>query len=254
MIKLTLRQATSIPLEVDGILPETLSGLSNLAIAKLPILHGRHTVELGEFFTVNGRSADKVRFTDTTMSVKGVGQGMAFGSIVVEGDAGMCAGAEMRGGCLEVEGSVSDWLGAEMHGGMIMVKGNAGDCVGASYRGSRHGMTGGTITVHGTVSHECGLLMRRGWINALSDVGDFAGASMIAGTLSINGNAGRHLGAGMKRGSIILFGECELDAGFRYSCRYESTYLAAVMGLYEPVRCYRGDILTGGKGEVLRPL
>ena len=254
MIKLTLREATSIPLEVDGILPETLSGLSELKIAKLPILHGRQSVELGAFFTVNGGSAEQVRFIDTTFSVKGIGQGMTSGNICVEGDAGMRAGAEMRGGLLGIYGNAGDWLGAEMSGGEIIVADNAGHCVGAAYRGSRMGMTGGNITVHGIIGNECGLLMRRGFIVALSDIGDFAGASIIAGTMAINGNAGQHLGAGMKRGTIIVFGECDLDAGFRYSCNYSPTYLQLAMPGIIEVQCYRGDILTGGKGEVLLPV
>ena len=249
MIELTLRKATSTPLEVDGILPETLSGLSELAIGKLPILYGCHTVELGEFFTVNGMSTDEVGFIDTTLSVKGIGQGMTSGSIIVEGNAGMRAGAEMRGGTLHIKGSASDWLGVEMKYGSIFVQGNAGHCCGAGYRGCRMGMTGGWITVYGNVGHECGSSMRRGNITIIGNVGDYAGASMIAGTLSINGNAGKHLGAGMKRGTIIIHGDCEPDAGFRYSCTF-----SPLMPNLGEVRCYRGDILTGGKGEILCPV
>ena len=158
-----------------------------------------------------------------------------------------------------LDSGCDDWLGAEMTGGRIEVRGHAGDCVGAAYRGSRRGMTGGTITVRGDAGHEVGLLMRRGLIVVEGHAGEFAGASMIAGTLIVKGKLGRRAGAGMKRGTLLALGGVEgVSPGFRYSCEYEPAFLRLLLRAVElPVSgkltCYRGDMLTGGKGEVFVP-
>ena len=205
MLKLTLRTPSTIPLELDGITPERVAGMSPLAVAKLPVQFGNRSESLGEFFDVQPDRdplAD-LHFAGDTRHVKHIGAGMARGSIFVEGKVGMHAGAGMRGGSLVLDYSAAGWLGAEMKGGYIEVRGHAGDQAGAAYRGSRRGMTGGTIIIRGTAGDELGLLMRRGLIVAEHACGEFAGASMIAGTLVLLGEVGERCGAGMKRGTIL---------------------------------------------------
>src|SRR4051794_10433250 len=137
MLKLTLRAPSDIPLELEGITPERVAGLSPLEVAKLPIQHGNRSQPLGEFFHIAPdphRLAD-LHFAGDTRNVKYIGAGMSRGSIFVEGNAGMHAGARMSGGELILDARCAGWLGAEMKGGYIEARAHAGDQVGAAYRG-----------------------------------------------------------------------------------------------------------------------
>jgi formylmethanofuran dehydrogenase subunit C len=151
-----------------------------------------------------------------------------------------------------------------MRGGSIEVRGSAGNQVGAAYLGSRRGMAGGSIFIRGSAGDELGLLMRRGVIVVDGNCGEFAGASMIAGTIAVFGGTGPRLGAGMKRGTIIAARAPELPASFRLACEYRPSVLHLLNGEIarlgsasrfptRPTRCFRGDLLTGGRGEVLVP-
>lgn len=265
MLKLTLRAPSSIPLELEGITPQRVAGLSPLEVAKLPVWHGNRSEPLGEFFEVapdRDRLAD-LHFVGDTRNVKHIGAGMTGGSVYVEDAAGMHAGARMSGGTLTIDDEAGEWLGAEMRGGSIEVRGNAGDQAGAAYRGSRRGMTGGRILIRGTAGDELGLLMRRGVIVVQGSCGEFAGASLIAGTIVLLGEVGERCGAGMKRGSILTTHRPNLPPSFRYSCDYRPAFVPMLLselrkhgvgiprGFGTTLKCYRGDLLTGGRGEVL---
>jgi len=261
MFTLTRRDSSPIPLDVTGILPETVAKLSAMEVAKLPVLFGNLTVELGEMFDVKAGStvakpAD-LQFAGDTKNVHNIGKGMATGFVYCENGVGRHAGAQMSGGQLILDSGAGDWLGAEMRGGSIEARDTVGDCAGAAYRGSRRGMTGGSIVVNGRTGHELGLLMRRGTIVVHGDTGEFTGASMIAGTIAVRGELGARAGAGMKRGTILaLGGVSEISIGMRYSCDYSPSFLPMMgksLNLPVPacVQCFRGDVLTGGKGELL---
>lgn len=257
MFTLTRRESSPIPLDVTGILPETVANLSALEVAKLPVLFGNRREELGQHFDVTAGRQFDLRFTGDTRNVHNIGKGMASGTTFCENDVGRHAGAQMSGGRLILDMGAGDWLGAEMRGGFIQAHDTVGDGVGAAYRGSRRGMTGGQIELLLHVGHEIGLLMRRGMIVVHGDTGEFAGASMIAGTIAVRGTLGARAGAGMKRGTILaLGGVAEVSAGMRYSCEYSPAVLPLLgrtLNLPMPprVRCFRGDVLTGGRGELL---
>jgi formylmethanofuran dehydrogenase subunit C len=257
--KLTLRSPSPIPLEVDGILPERVANLSALEVAKLPVLHGNRTEPLGEHFYVSDSArlvtGTDIQFAGDTRNVHGIGRGMTGGFVYVENDVGRHAGAGMSGGKMIVDSGAGDWLGAELKGGTIEVRHSAGNYVGAAYRGSRKGMTGGGIRVRGGVGHEAGLLMRRGLIVVEGSTGEFAGASMIAGTLVVQGVVGRRAGAGMKRGTLLALGGVEeVSPGFRFSCEGEPAFVRMLLNSLGmevgAMKCYRGDVLTGGRGEL----
>lgn len=260
MFLLKRRESSLIPLEVDGLTPSTLAPLSPIEVARLPVQHGNRREPLGEFFDVIPTPGDELRFTGPLGQVHGIGLGLAEGLIRVEGDCGRHAGARMTGGRLVIHGNAADWLGAEMRGGMIDLQGNAGQLAGAAYRGARRGMTGGVIHIRGHAGDELALLMRRGIIRVDGPVGPFAGASLIAGTLLLLGGAGPRLGAGMKRGTILLRGtEAPVPASFRVACRIRPTFLSLYRSSFADwplslgqleMTCYRGDLLTGGRGEV----
>lgn len=267
MLKLTLRVPSAIPLELDGITPDRISGLSAAEVAKIAIPHGNRPEPLGEFFDVVtdpcGFWAD-VHIAGATQNVKSVGAGMISGKMMVEGPVGMHAGARMRGGDLILDSGAGGWLGAEMTGGTIEVRGHAGDQVGAAYRGSRRGMAGGTIVVRGSAGDELGLLMRRGLIVVEGACGEFAAASMIAGTVVLLGAVGARCGAGMKRGTVLSAQEPALPSSFRYSCRYTPPFVPLLLEELDRMElrvlpsvfggglsCFRGDLLMGGRGEIL---
>jgi formylmethanofuran dehydrogenase subunit C len=256
VIRLTLRVPSAIPLDVDGLTPARVAGLSVAAVERLPVRHGNRTEPLAEFFDVSPRvtvapGPPDIQFAGDTRNVHGIGAGMDGGFVYVENDAGRHAGARMTAGTLVVDSSAGDWLGAEMRGGSIEVRHSAGGQVGAAYRGSRQGMRGGTIRVRGSAGDEVGLLMRRGVILVERGCGEFAGASMITGSLFLPGGCGRRVGAGMKRGTIVVGGEPELPPGFAFACEYRPTFLSLYGRPAGTVKCYRGDLVTGGRGEVL---
>ena len=254
-----VRHDSAIPLEFAGITHDRLSQLKSHEVSKLPVLCGSTRAELGEFAKITPNITDTISvFRGDTGKVKRIGAGMKHGMLKVDGDAGMHAGAEMVGGFLCIGGNAGDWLGAEMRGGEIAVAGNAGHNAGSAYRGSRHGMRGGWIHVSGNAGDELGLLMRRGCIVVDGTIGEFAGASMIAGTLVGKKGFGPHAGAGMKRGTLISCGPTKsISPGFRYCCEYEPAYLDLFRYQIlselprETAQCYRGDVLTGGRGELL---
>jgi formylmethanofuran dehydrogenase subunit C len=126
-------------------------------------------------------------------------------------------------------------------------------------------MTGGTILIHGQVGNEVGHTMRRGLI-AVGAAGDLAGFNMLAGTIMIFGPSGIRHGAGMRRGTLALLGgePPPLLPSFRRACRYRPEVMALLLRhlkrLEFPVPddllrtefdLYNGDLIEGGRGELL---
>ena len=255
---------SGIPLEAEAITPDNLRGQERGGIERLTLFHGNAKVPLGDAFEVKGAPSDRLRVLGDLALVKGLGQGMTGGRLVIEGDAGMHVGARMSGGTIEVRGGAADWAGAEMTGGLIWIKGDAGNRAGSAYRGSKFGMRGGVILVEGSAGHEVGGYMRRGLIAVRGDVHDFAGARMSAGTIFVLGRAGIRTGGGMKRGTIVCYQAPEILPTFRPAGSFEplfvTIYLRALAargfdaGRFETTRRfarYRGDLAELGKGEIL---
>jgi formylmethanofuran dehydrogenase subunit C len=265
-LKLSYKLNTTVPVEVDGIVPHALADLSLAQIERLPVQHGNQRLPLAEAFGVTGSASDgRLEFSGPLAGVERIGAAMAGGRIDVAGDAGRHVGSRMSGGEIYVDGSVDDWLGAEMHGGSIEVRGNAGHLVGSAYRGSLRGMTGGTIVVSGNVGDECGHTLRRGLIAVGKNCGDFVGLNMIAGSVLVFGQCGARPGAGMRRGTIGLFGPQapQLLPTFRPGYRGRPIVLALLLAqtrrLGLPIDgeladrdywLYHGDLLTIGRGEI----
>ena len=259
---------THIPVEVESITPCRCRELSLTEILKLPIFHGNEETEFGNLFDVVGHPGDEHWNWEGDLSgVHWLGTSMSSGSIVIEGDAGRHLGSQMSGGKIKVTGNVSDWLGGELTGGHIEVHGNAGHLVGSAYRGSPVGMTGGWIMVHGSAGNEIGHSMRRGLIAIGGDSGDLVGFNMRAGTIFVFGDSGIRHGAGMKRGTIGRFGKTgDLLPTFRMGCQYLPPMMKPIFdrlithGFEVPkhlsgseFNLYHGDLLEGGRGEILRP-
>lgn len=269
-LSLRYNAATSVPVEIEGIIPDRLRKLSLGEIERLEIFHGNRKLPLAELFAVSGEAADgRIDFEGNLAGVHYVGYGMSTGEIHVHGNAGRHLGGEMTGGRIVVEGSAGDWVGGEMKGGTIAVSGNAGHLIGAAYRGSKRGMTDGTIMIGGDVGSEIGATMRRGILAVGGSCGDAAGFNMIAGTILVFGTCGIRAGAGMRRGTIGLFGPDPptMLPTFRQAGCFRPLFLRLLLrelaGLgFRPadleldadMLLYHGDLIALGKGEVwMRP-
>jgi formylmethanofuran dehydrogenase subunit C len=269
-VTLSLREAVRIPVEVDGVLPHRIRGLSTDSIRRLSITQGNARLELGDLFNAGGSCDDDqtLAWEGDLRAIKRIGEGLASGRILVDGPAGMHLGSGMSGGSIEVSGDVTDWAGAEMKGGLIRIRGSAGDCLGGAYRGTTRGMTGGEILIDGDAGDEVGRVMRRGLIAHGGSCGQFSASTMLAGTIFDGGTAGERLGSGMKRGAIAALGGMKTDllptferAGVGrplflrlFSQRLREAGMEALtqaMGSLMERWC--GDLLTIGRGEILVP-
>ncbi len=266
-LRLIFKAETTIPVDMDGLSPEKVQGLSVSEVEQLPVFWGNRRVPLGELFSVDGNTeGGRIDFEGDLSGVHRIGAGMAAGVIRVFGGAGRHVGSEMTGGYIEVRGDAGDWLGAEMRGGVMHVLGSAGDCVGAAYRGSAKGMTGGTIVVEGNAGDEVGAAMRRGTIAVGGQAGQMPGMNMLAGTILAVAGCGARPGTNMRRGTIVLANSPSPDMPptFRHACRYRPTFLPLVLRALN--RCglpldptlahadydlYSGDVLETGRGEIL---
>lgn len=269
MLRLALRTETTLPIEVEGILPTITRELSRAAIEKLPVLHGNQSLPLAELFSVTGDSTDeRIEWSGDLSGVHWLGAKMSSGTMICDGPIGRHLGSQMTAGLLQVAGNASDWAGAEMRGGRIEVGGNAGDRVGSAYHGSARGMSGGIILVRGNAGDEVGATLRRGLICIVGNVGALTGVNLRAGTVMTFGKCGPRPGAGMRRGTLALLSPQtpSLLPTFRYACRYRPSMLGILFRLLKSIGLaipdwarstdllrYSGDLLEGGRGEVLVP-
>ena len=266
-LRLTLKTKSVVPLEVEGITPDVVREKPLAEIEKLQMFQGNLRLPLAEFFAISGDAADGVmEWEGDLRGVHWIGAKMTSGKIVVEGNGGRHIGSELRGGEIHVLGNAGDWVGGEMHGGFIHVRGRAGNCVGAAYRGSAKGMTKGTILIGGDAGNEIGHSLRRGLIAIGGNVGDLAGFNMLAGTILLFGESGIRHGAGMKRGTIGFLGSQRppLLPTFRLACRCQPDVLTLFLRELQQREfavaeelftssydLYNGDLLEGGRGEIL---
>ena len=231
-LRLRLKVNSTIPIVVQGVLPETVAGLSLDKLAGLEILHGNRQVALDSLFEIEAEepSSDKNRTSldkspvDAASSGKNleseqvpelhwlgdlscvhwIGAKMGRGKMVISANAGRHLGSQMSGGDIVVHGDAGDFVGCEMTGGSIRVNGDAADWFGAAYPGSKLGVNRGQLVVTGNVGRGVGMSLRRGTICVGGNAGPLAGWNMRAGTLIIGGQAGEMLGKGMRRGTILL--------------------------------------------------
>ncbi|HEX4129239.1 MAG TPA: formylmethanofuran dehydrogenase subunit C [Pirellulales bacterium] len=265
-VRLELRRATSIPIEVPKLVETALAAAALAEIERFLVQHGNAPETVGDLFRVSGSpGGGRIEFLGDCSSVHRIGEAMTTGSVRIDGHAGRHVGAAMRGGEIEVRGDASDWLGAEMRGGRIRVQGNAGRSAGAAYVGSPVGMRGGEILITGDAGDEAGHTMRRGLIAVGGRVGAYAGIDMIAGTVLAFRGCGVRPAAGMRRGTIAVFADApEPLPTFRAEGICQPTFLRIYLRhaqragmeidprwLDDPYLLISGDHLDGGRGEIL---
>lgn len=198
----TLRTPVAQRIDVSSITPDRLAGLNVDSISRLPMHLGNRSVELGEVFSVAGSDTESMVLRGGG-TLDHVGQGMTHGTLHVEGDAGAYAGADMQGGELVVNGSVGLLAACAMRGGELKVGGNAGDFLGGARVGEMRGMRGGLVAVAGNAGDRVGDRMRRGAILVGGDCGSYCASRTIAGTIAVFGRIGSRAGYSMTRGTLL---------------------------------------------------
>lgn len=266
-LEFTLRSRLDVPLDVADILLSACRSLSAEDCARLPVVHGNHDAQVGDFFTVSGSAAeDNIAVWSGDLSkLRRLGEGHDGGTLRVEGSVGLHVGARMKGGVIEVTGDADDWAGAEMRGGRLIVRGSVGRSAGGAYRGATSGMRGGEILIHGNAGDELGSCLRRGLIAVAGKTGAAAGSKMLAGTLVLAGPVGPGLGLANRRGTMLVLNDRPpLLPTYRYAARYRPVITRAMLrhlrSLGFPLKGvapapvferYCGDLLEGGRGEIL---
>jgi formylmethanofuran dehydrogenase subunit C len=265
-----LKQPPALRVDMRGITPAAVAGLSVDDIGRLAVTHGQQRLPLGECFAVSQSTSDaplaELRFEGDLSRFDRIGWQMDSGRVVVEGAVGDYVGGAMSGGELRINGSAGDLAACEMSGGLLGVEGNVGDFAASTLPGSMDGMRGGTFVVRGSAGARFGDRMRRGTALVFGDVGDFLASRMVAGTIAIGGRAGAHVGYGMRRGSVVFaqagglpqVSDTFVAAGAEAAVIWQllARDLAAHGGPFaelrsRTIRRHLGDVAAGGKGELI---
>ena len=246
-VVLTLRAPLEGSLEASCIAADRIGTLGEREIAALPVRHQGRAGVLGDFFTIRGERAARVRVVGNVEAAEGIGSGMTGGELVVEGNVGRD-------------------LGDRDVGGTVDVHGNAGANAGGVEPGAARGVTGGEIIIRGSAAAGVATGMRRGLCVVTGDAGRGTGRSMIAGTVVVFGTIVAAAGRFLKRGSIVSFREVERPATFRYACTFRPPHLRVLFHYLQrhyqlPVaethvggryHRYSGDLAEVGRGEILQ--
>ncbi len=216
-VKLKLKKKPDFPLEVETITPDKFAGKSVAEIKKLIVYYGNEEKTIGDFFNVTGTGGEvndtKILLDGDLSNVKRIGEKMTGGEIVVNGNVGMHIGNNMSGGKILVNGNADDWAGAMLKGGELEITGDAGHYVGAAYRGFWKGMENGLIKIHGKIGNEA-----LTWVTGSKPAkrfptlmcgraGSFLGIHSHGGTIIVEGDCDRCIGADQVRGTIVVKGK-----------------------------------------------
>jgi len=270
-VRLTLKRVPALRVDLRGVTPAALQGLSTARIERLTVTHGMQTLGLAEFFAVArddaDEAADELVFEGELARFDRIGWQLTDGRIVVEGSAGDYVGACMSGGEVHVRGSAGLLAACEMAGGRLTIDGDVGDHAASSLPGSLDGMRGGTMIVHGRAGDRLADRMRRGTAIVCGDVGDFLASRLVAGTIAIGGRAGAHIGYGMRRGSVVFVGAAprvaptfvpalgDASVAWQLLARDLARHGGPFAGLpTRRIRRYLGDLSSDGKGELIAVL
>jgi formylmethanofuran dehydrogenase subunit C len=202
--RLALKAAPALRVDLRGVTPKALAGLSATQIERLPVGCGNASVALAEFFTLAAQDEDSLDFEGDLSRFDRVGWKLAGGRLRVHGSVGHHAGGCMRAGELLVEGDAGLLAACEMSGGRFTVAGHVDDFAASALPGSMDGMRGGDFVVKGSAGVRFADRMRRGNAVVHGDAGDFLASRLVAGNVAVGGRVGAHAGFGMRRGSIVF--------------------------------------------------
>ncbi len=262
-VVLRLKADPGLPVDMTGILPETLAGRDEAALTGTPLQVGNRRVPLGDLFDARPGDMPHLVIEGSTKHLDRLGAGMAGGTLEIYGDAGAWLGLDLRGGRLGLFGTAGDFVGADMRDGLITVAADAGAFVGGALPGDMHGMVGGAILIQGSAGDRLGDRMRRGVIAAGGAVGAYAAARMIGGTVVLSTGCGPWPGYGMRRGTILMLEPPTADLPLFAETGHHDLPWLNLLGRYlqglgcqgsrpgSRVRRLAGDVTVGGRGEIL---
>ena len=266
---LTLRQPPTLRVDLRGITPLALAGLSALQVAQCPVVQGNDLLPLAEFFSVSARDDDVLLLDGDLSRFDRVGWQLDGGRLQVQGSVGDHAGGAMCGGELCVQGDAGLLAACEMAGGRLEITGNVGDFAASNLPGSLDGMRGGVLIVRGNAGARFADRMRRGTALVFGDAGDFLASRLVAGTVAVGGRVGAHVGYGMRRGTVVLAGDSAIapatfvpasgDAPvFWQLLARDLARLGGAGSVFADLHLRRiqrhlGDLAADGKGELVWP-
>lgn len=243
-IKLKLKNTPKFPLEAEIISTDKFANKTATEIKKLKVYHGNEEKEIGDYFDVSGEAGDigelKITIEGDLSKVKRIGEKMTGGEIIIHGDVGMHVGSQMTGGKIVVNGNADDWAGAMLKGGELEITGDAGHYVGAAYRGFWKGMENGIIRVKGKIGNEALTWVRgskpgRKFPTLIcGGAGSFLGIHSHGGTIIVEGDCDRCVGADQVRGTIVVKGKIS---------RILPSYIR--LGEVNEIELMNGDKITG---------
>ena len=261
-MRLVLRAAPEMRLDLSPLIPERLAALDRAALERIELSTTRISQRVGDVFRVQGVASDHVVIEGGSPRFDWLGAGMSSGELALEGEAGLYAGRLMSGGLLQISGRVGGWAASGLRDGRMEIGGDAGAFLGGPLAGERTGMAGGTVIVRGDAGDRAGDRLRRGLIVIEGTAGAAPASRMLAGTLIVCGAAGTLAGYLMRRGTLVLgkpdgllptFVPVGDGTVFR---RLLSRSLAPISRrasrlVAEAEQRFMGDTATLGKGELL---
>ena len=264
--RFTLKAAPALRVDMRGVTPTALAGLSAAEVERLPVGYGSTRLPLAEFFQLAPQDEDALDFEGDLSRFDRVGWQLAQGRIRIDGSVGHHAGGGMRAGELLVSGHAGLLAACEMAGGVFTVQGDVDDFAASALPGSMDGMRGGTFVVMGNAGARFADRMRRGNAIVHGNAGDFLASRLVAGTVALGGHAGAHPGFGMRRGTVVLAAgpsALEVPATFVPAYAPVDVYwqllarsLARHGGPFAALAARRierhlGDLAADGKGEII---
>ena len=192
---LTLRTPPPGRVDCSVLTPERLRGAAPEAVSPaLPLRCGRATrCPSASCSTSRHAATHAVRSPATCAGSTGSGRDDPRPPDRSTGRAATTSAPGCRGGEIVVDGDVGAWAGAEMaRRTCSRIGGDAGDRLGGAYPGARAGMSGGEIVITGDAGEEAGAGLRRGLVAIGGRAGEGAGLRMLAGTvIALGGFVGR---------------------------------------------------------------
>jgi len=252
MITLTPLRTFEVPIQASCITPENFATKSLAEIQKLPVTEGNRNLTLGDLFKVteSSEATPNITIVGDCSKVKRVGQCMASGEIVVNGNIGMHTGEKMAGGKIVVNGNTGSWTASEMKKGTIEIHGDAGDYTASPYRGNDLGVKGGTITIDGNVGSDVACYLKGGIIKIKGSAGRFLGYHMSDGAIYVEKDVDVRAGACMTGGKIVIAGKMEILPSFTIDSVKPKVKVDDTTSVAGPFYVFLGDLSEHGTGKI----
>lgn len=252
MITLTPLKTFEVPIQASCITPDNFTGKTKAEIAKLPLTEGNRNLTIGDLFKIeeSSETSPNITLNGDFSKVKRVGQRMATGEIVVNGNIGLHTGEMMNGGKITINGNAGGWTGSEMKKGTIEIHGDGGDYLASPSRGNDAGMKGGLITVDGNVGTDVACYLKGGVIKIKGSAGKFLGYHMTEGAIYVEKDCDVRAGACMHGGKIVIGGKMEVLPSFTIDSVKPKVKVDDTTSVAGPFYVFLGDLSEHGTGKI----